>query len=158
MIVQSYINFPTCYHHMQQEQLGSPNMESRPLPPLPPTVANVPPGVLPPMTHHQHPGALGMSGGSSSSGGGPSPHMMKQQKAHQFIVRSFSNPIKCSHCTSLMVGLTRQGVVCEVCGFACHATCKDKVPMICPVPPDQSECPSHIIGTYCTVVLSFYLY
>lgn len=131
----------------QQEQLGSPNMESRPLPPLPLTITNVPPGVLPTMAHHQHVGALGMSGGSSSSGGGPSPHMLKQQKSHQFIVRSFSNPIKCSHCTSLMVGLTRQGVVCEVCGFACHATCKEKVPMICPVPPDQTKRPLGIDPT-----------
>lgn len=112
-------------------------MESRPLPPLPHTAANVPAGVMPTMAHHHASGAF--SGGSSSSGGGPSPHMMKQ-KAHQFLVRSFSNPIKCSHCTSLMVGLTRQGVVCEVCGFACHTTCKDKVPQICPVPPDQSKC------------------
>lgn len=113
-------------------------MECRPLPPLPQTATNVPPGVLPTMTHQQHTTALGLSGGSSSSGGGPSPHMMKQ-KAHQFLTRSFPNPIKCSHCTSLMVGLTRQGVVCEVCGFACHTTCKEKVPQICPVPPDQSE-------------------
>lgn len=129
---------------VSQEQLGSPNMESRPLPPLPHTAANVPAGVMPTMAHHHTSGAF--SGGSSSSGGGPSPHMMKQ-KAHQFLVRSFSNPIKCSHCTSLMVGLTRQGVVCEVCGFACHTTCKDKVPQICPVPPDQTKRPLGIDPT-----------
>ena len=35
-------------------------------------------------------------------------------KCHQFLIRSFSSPLKCNHCTSLMVGLTRQGVVCEV--------------------------------------------
>lgn len=28
------------------------------------------------------------------------------------------------------VGLTRQGVVCEVCGFACHMGCRDKVSSI----------------------------
>jgi len=60
-------------------------------------------------------------------------------KSHQFLVRTFSSPTKCSHCTSLMVGLTRQGVVCEVCGFACHIGCCEKVPAICPVPADQSE-------------------
>lgn len=131
----------------QQEQLGSPNMEGRPLPPLPQPASSVPPGVLPTMAHQQHSSAaLGLSGGSSSSGGGPSPHMMKP-KAHQFLVRSFSNPIKCSHCTSLMVGLTRQGVVCEVCGFACHTTCKEKVPQICPVPLDQTKRPLGIDPT-----------
>ena len=60
-------------------------------------------------------------------------------KTHQFLIRTFSSPLKCNHCTSLMVGLTRQGVVCEICGFACHLHCRDKVPMSCPVPPDQSK-------------------
>lgn len=62
-----------------------------------------------------------------------------RSKSHQFIVRTFSSPLKCNHCTSLMVGLVRQGVVCEVCGFACHVTCKDKVPPLCPLPTDQSK-------------------
>ena len=60
-------------------------------------------------------------------------------KSHQFLIRTFSSPLKCNHCTSLMVGLTRQGVVCEVCGFACHIQCREKVPASCPVPPDQSK-------------------
>ena len=63
----------------------------------------------------------------------------KASKTHQFLIRTFSSPLKCNHCTSLMVGLTRQGVVCEICGFACHLHCRDKVPMSCPVPPDQSK-------------------
>jgi len=62
-------------------------------------------------------------------------------KSHQFLVRTFSSPLKCNHCTSLMIGLTRQGVVCEVCGFACHVHCRDRVPISCPVPPDQSKTP-----------------
>jgi len=65
----------------------------------------------------------------------------KTKTHHQFLVRTFSSPLKCSHCTSLMIGLTRQGVVCEVCGFACHMGCRDKVPPICPVPPEQSNFP-----------------
>ena len=64
----------------------------------------------------------------------------KALKSHQFLIRTFSSPLKCNHCTSLMVGLTRQGVVCEVCGFACHIQCREKVPLSCPVPPDQSKC------------------
>ena len=60
-------------------------------------------------------------------------------KSHQFLIRTFSSPLKCNHCTSLMVGLTRQGVVCEICAFVCHLHCRDKVPSVCPVPPDQSK-------------------
>ena len=68
-------------------------------------------------------------------------------KTHQFLIRTFSSPLKCNHCTSLMVGLTRQGVVCEVCGFACHLHCRDKVPPLCPVPPDQTKRPLGIDPT-----------
>ena len=36
-----------------------------------------------------------------------------QPKAHQFVVKSFNTPTKCNQCTSLMVGLKRQGCTCE---------------------------------------------
>ncbi|XP_054423721.1 serine/threonine-protein kinase MRCK beta [Pteronotus mesoamericanus] len=62
-------------------------------------------------------------------------------KAHQFSIRSFPSPTQCSHCTSLMVGLIRQGYACEVCSFACHASCRDSAPQVCPVPPEQSKRP-----------------
>lgn len=38
-----------------------------------------------------------------------------------------------------MVGLMRQGMVCEICGFTCHTACCPHVPGVCPVPPDQSK-------------------
>uniref|UniRef100_A0A7N5ZSP8 Serine/threonine-protein kinase MRCK alpha n=1 Tax=Anabas testudineus TaxID=64144 RepID=A0A7N5ZSP8_ANATE len=62
-------------------------------------------------------------------------------KAHQFVVKSFSTPTKCNQCTSLMVGLIRQGCTCEVCNFSCHVTCADKAPSVCPVPQDQTKGP-----------------
>lgn len=68
-------------------------------------------------------------------------------KAHQFLVRTFPAPTKCNHCTSLMVGLVRQGNVCEVCGFACHTSCRERVPAVCPVPPDQTKRPLGIDPT-----------
>ncbi|KAG8194299.1 hypothetical protein JTE90_004528 [Oedothorax gibbosus] len=71
----------------------------------------------------------------------------KPNKAHQFLVRTFVAPLKCNHCTSLMVGLIRQGAVCEVCGFACHVVCQEKVPCMCPVPPDQTKRPVGIDPT-----------
>ncbi|XP_058147258.1 serine/threonine-protein kinase MRCK beta isoform X1 [Dasypus novemcinctus] len=62
-------------------------------------------------------------------------------KAHQFSIKSFSSPTQCSHCTSLMVGLIRQGYACEVCSFACHVSCKDSAPQVCPLPPEQAKRP-----------------
>uniref|UniRef100_A0A8C5NGU1 Serine/threonine-protein kinase MRCK alpha n=1 Tax=Gouania willdenowi TaxID=441366 RepID=A0A8C5NGU1_GOUWI len=61
--------------------------------------------------------------------------------AHQFVVKSFNTPTKCNQCTSLMVGLIRQGCTCEVCNFSCHVTCADKAPAVCPVPQDQTKGP-----------------
>ncbi|XP_069346344.1 serine/threonine-protein kinase MRCK beta isoform X2 [Eulemur rufifrons] len=65
----------------------------------------------------------------------------QEPKAHQFSIKSFSSPTQCSHCTSLMVGLIRQGYACEVCSFACHVSCKDSAPQVCPIPPEQSKRP-----------------
>ncbi|KAM9294173.1 serine/threonine-protein kinase MRCK beta [Gastrophryne carolinensis] len=64
-----------------------------------------------------------------------------QPKAHQLAVKTFSSPTQCSHCTSLMVGLVRQGYACEVCPFACHVSCKDSSPQVCPIPAEQSKRP-----------------
>lgn len=87
--------------------------------------------------HSVHSSIMGGGGGSISS----------KAKVHQFLVRTFSSPTKCNHCTSLMVGLTRQGVVCELCGFACHMVCCQKVPTQCPVPSDQTKRPLGIDPT-----------
>ncbi|MGH0122854.1 UNVERIFIED_CONTAM: hypothetical protein FKN15_008561 [Acipenser sinensis] len=76
--------------------------------------------------------------GSAYSGSGLS---TPKPKAHQFVVKSFNTPTKCNQCTSLMVGLIRQGCTCEVCGFSCHVTCADKAPAVCPIPPDQTKGP-----------------
>ncbi|CAH2061816.1 unnamed protein product, partial [Iphiclides podalirius] len=64
-----------------------------------------------------------------------------KQKIHQFLVRTFSSPTKCNHCTSLMIGLTRQGVVCETCGLAVHTRCCSRVAPRCPLPPERSRRP-----------------
>ncbi|XP_029790744.1 serine/threonine-protein kinase MRCK alpha isoform X10 [Suricata suricatta] len=64
-----------------------------------------------------------------------------KRKTHQFFVKSFTTPTRCHQCTSLMVGLIRQGCSCEVCGFSCHITCVNKAPTACPVPPEQTKGP-----------------
>uniref|UniRef100_A0A3B3Q6D4 non-specific serine/threonine protein kinase n=1 Tax=Paramormyrops kingsleyae TaxID=1676925 RepID=A0A3B3Q6D4_9TELE len=64
-----------------------------------------------------------------------------QPKAHQLSIKTFSSPTQCTHCSSLMVGLIRQGYACEVCSFICHVSCKDHAPQVCPIPPEQAKRP-----------------
>ncbi|CAB4067563.1 CDC42BP, partial [Lepeophtheirus salmonis] len=86
------------YHHHHSSSLHHP-------PPPPP----------PPQHHH-----------NKSSSSSSSTINNKKNKAHQFLIRTFGSPLKCRHCTSLMIGLTRQG---------------KKVPSFCPVPLDQTNRP-----------------
>ncbi|XP_068198526.1 serine/threonine-protein kinase MRCK beta isoform X2 [Antennarius striatus] len=65
-------------------------------------------------------------------------------KAHQLSIKTFSSPTQCTHCTSLMVGLTRQGYACEVCSFICHVSCKDHAPLVCPIPAEQAKRPQGV--------------
>ncbi|XP_026196931.1 serine/threonine-protein kinase MRCK beta isoform X1 [Anabas testudineus] len=64
--------------------------------------------------------------------------------AHQLSIKTFSSPTQCTHCTSLMVGLIRQGYACEVCSFICHVSCKDHAPLVCPIPAEQAKRPQGI--------------
>ncbi|XP_042296815.1 serine/threonine-protein kinase MRCK gamma isoform X2 [Sceloporus undulatus] len=59
-------------------------------------------------------------------------------KLHAFKTHSFSTPTKCMRCTSLLVGLVRQGLVCEACNFVCHVSCAGGA-SICPMPPEQLQ-------------------
>ncbi|XP_072424654.1 serine/threonine-protein kinase MRCK beta isoform X1 [Chiloscyllium punctatum] len=69
------------------------------------------------------------------------PTPLPKPKAHQVSIRNFSSPTQCSHCTSLMVGLVRQGYACDVCSFICHVLCKDSAPQVCPLPSEQAKRP-----------------
>ncbi|VDM42560.1 unnamed protein product [Toxocara canis] len=57
-------------------------------------------------------------------------------KGHRFSHVHLQTPSKCAHCTSILVGLDRQGLFCQDCQYACHVNCAPKVPPICPVPPE----------------------
>eukprot|EP00118_Oscarella_pearsei_P005120 m.23006 g.23006 ORF g.23006 m.23006 type:complete len:1798 (+) comp28431_c0_seq1:171-5564(+) len=75
-------------------------------------------------------------------------------KSHHFQVKTFVKPSKCNHCSSIMVGLVRQGMCCDVCHFSCHIHCADKVPSICPVHQERMGRMSGIdpkrgVGTAC---------
>ncbi|XP_059811197.1 serine/threonine-protein kinase MRCK alpha-like isoform X1 [Hypanus sabinus] len=68
----------------------------------------------------------------------PTPRSLPATKPtpHQFKIQSFSVPTKCMRCTSVMVGLARQGVNCEVCHFSCHSGCSAGA-LGCPAPLQQ---------------------
>ncbi|XP_052047648.1 serine/threonine-protein kinase MRCK gamma isoform X2 [Apodemus sylvaticus] len=55
--------------------------------------------------------------------------------SHTLRLRSFPSPTKCLRCTSLMLGLGRQGLGCDTCGYFCHSACVAQAPP-CPVPPE----------------------
>ncbi|KAK7907366.1 hypothetical protein WMY93_015978 [Mugilogobius chulae] len=88
-----------------------------------------------------HPGRTVQTPTMRSGGYGSIGRSSPKPKAHQFVVKTFTTPTKCNQCTSLMVGLIRQGCTCEVCNFSCHVTCADKAPAVCPVPQDQTKGP-----------------
>ncbi|CAB1342633.1 unnamed protein product [Coregonus sp. 'balchen'] len=93
----------------------------------------------------------------------PSVSSEQDPKAHQLSIKNFSSPTQCTHCTSLMVGLIRQGYACEVCSFICHVTCKDNAPLVCPIPPEQAKRPLGIdvqrgIGTAYKGFVRLFLY
>uniref|UniRef100_A0A158Q2K0 Phorbol-ester/DAG-type domain-containing protein n=1 Tax=Dracunculus medinensis TaxID=318479 RepID=A0A158Q2K0_DRAME len=57
-------------------------------------------------------------------------------KGHRFSHVHLQTPSKCAHCTSILIGLDRQGLFCQDCQYACHVHCAPKVPTSCPVPPE----------------------
>ncbi|VDO64965.1 unnamed protein product, partial [Heligmosomoides polygyrus] len=57
-------------------------------------------------------------------------------RGHQFQHVHLNAPTKCGHCTSILVGLDRQGLYCQTCHYACHVHCSSRVVPQCPVPPD----------------------
>ena len=60
-------------------------------------------------------------------------------KGHRFTHAELPAPTKCSYCSSILIGLDRQGLFCQDCQYACHINCVERVPPECPVPPKQKR-------------------
>jgi novel protein kinase C delta type len=56
---------------------------------------------------------------------------------HRFKQYNFKSPTFCDHCGSLLYGLFKQGVKCEVCGINCHHKCQKHMPNLCGVNQKQ---------------------
>lgn len=52
---------------------------------------------------------------------------------HRFKVNNYMSPTFCDHCGTLLYGLFRQGLKCEVCGTNCHKKCEKFMPNLCGV-------------------------
>ena len=47
---------------------------------------------------------------------------------HEFVVKTFQEPVPCLQCGTFMLGQYRQGIICENCEFPCHYSCAKNVP------------------------------
>ncbi|KAE9555012.1 hypothetical protein FO519_001758 [Halicephalobus sp. NKZ332] len=56
---------------------------------------------------------------------------------HRFKQYNFKSPTFCDHCGSLLYGLFKQGMKCEVCGVNCHHKCQKHMPNLCGVNQKQ---------------------
>uniref|UniRef100_A0A0R3S780 protein kinase C n=1 Tax=Elaeophora elaphi TaxID=1147741 RepID=A0A0R3S780_9BILA len=56
---------------------------------------------------------------------------------HRFKSYNFKSPTFCDHCGSLLYGLFKQGLKCEVCGVVCHHKCQRYMPNLCGVNQKQ---------------------
>lgn len=56
---------------------------------------------------------------------------------HRFKQYNFKSPTFCDHCGSLLYGLFKQGMKCEVCGVNCHHKCQRYMPNLCGVNQKQ---------------------
>lgn len=50
---------------------------------------------------------------------------------HKFREKNYFTPTFCEHCGQLLVGLFKQGLKCESCGYNCHKNCMKNVPKNC---------------------------
>ncbi|CAG0922089.1 unnamed protein product [Notodromas monacha] len=52
---------------------------------------------------------------------------------HRFKMHNYMSPTFCDHCGSMLYGLFRQGLKCEVCNVNCHKKCEKHLSNLCGV-------------------------
>ena len=76
----------------------------------------------------------------------PARNPIKLEKTHLFVVRTFSEPTQCAICYSFMLGLWRQGVICQECELPCHIHCAKSADQTCPAPNYRPTDRAPIVG------------
>lgn len=56
---------------------------------------------------------------------------------HRFVVHNYKRFTFCDHCGSLLYGLIRQGLQCEVCNLNVHKRCQKNVANNCGINTKQ---------------------
>ncbi|ULT96507.1 hypothetical protein L5515_011927 [Caenorhabditis briggsae] len=71
---------------------------------------------------------------------------------HRFKTYNFKSPTFCDHCGSMLYGLFKQGLRCDVCNVACHHKCEKLMSNLCGVNQKQLSEMYHEIkrGTHAT--------
>jgi len=54
-------------------------------------------------------------------------HYKTEEGKHEWRVKHFSHPAFCNYCRSLLLGLGRQGLICNLCGFTSHQACTEQI-------------------------------
>ncbi|CAI4227803.1 unnamed protein product [Auanema sp. JU1783] len=87
----------------------------------------------------------------------------KVDMPHRFKTYNFKSPTFCYHCGSMLYGLFKQGLRCEVCNVACHHKCEKLISNLCGVNQKQlsealfeikrgahssSSCPPNLSGLH----------
>ena len=58
---------------------------------------------------------------------------------HRMKLHSYRTPTFCDHCGTLLYGLFRQGLQCEVCELNCHKKCEAMLPNLCGINQEKLQ-------------------
>jgi len=62
---------------------------------------------------------------------------IKTTLGHEFVLKKFSKPTYCSHCTGFLWGIHQPGMQCRVCHFTVHESCHKLVLFECAGPQEK---------------------
>ncbi|CAF1604998.1 unnamed protein product [Adineta ricciae] len=62
------------------------------------------------------------------------PLVLRTNSLHDFALVNFRLPSICHYCRYALIGIIRQGFVCQRCAIVCHSECMEKIQTVCDLP------------------------